>query len=241
MHTGQLHYMPMSWPIYALLFVALCILTVFIQIGLMRFVYNRLGISPGTAMLLLLASLLGSYVNIPVWQLPGEITGERVEFFGYRYIVQAGAEWPGTVIAINLGGAVIPILLSLFLLIKNRIWLPAIIATVAVSIVCHAVATPVKNAGIAIPVFIPPVAACIVSCLVAWRQAAPVAYVSGSLGTLIGADLMNLEAIQGLGTPIASIGGAGTFDGIFVSGIFAVILASFIGAISPGNHAKDAA
>ena len=89
MHTGQLHYMPMSSPIYALLFRRALYPYRFIQIGLMRFVYNRLGISPGTAMLLLLASLLGSYVNIPVWQLPGEITGERVEFFGYRYSVPA--------------------------------------------------------------------------------------------------------------------------------------------------------
>jgi uncharacterized membrane protein len=66
---------------------------------------------------------------------------------------------------------------------------------------------------------------------VAWTQAAPVAYVSGSLGTLIGADLMNFPAIRSLGTPVASIGGAGTFDGIFVTGIVAVILASIVGAI----------
>ena len=238
-HTGQLHYVPMSWPIYALLFIALSILTVLIQIGLMRFVYSRLGISPGTAMLLLFASLLGSYVNIPVTYLPA--VRKSIDIFGDGDIVLPDADWSGTLIAINLGGAVIPILLSLFLLVKNRIWLPAIIATAVVSVVCHAVAKPVEGAGIAIPVFIPPVAACIVSCLVAWRQAAPVAYVSGSLGTLIGADLMNFASIRELGTPIASIGGAGTFDGIFVTGIFAVILASLIGAISPGNHAKDAA
>jgi uncharacterized membrane protein len=70
-----------------------------------------------------------------------------------------------------------------------------------------------------------------VSCIVAWAEAPPVAYVSGSLGTLIGADLMNLDKIKGLGTPVVSIGGAGTFDGIFVTGLFAVILASLIGSI----------
>jgi uncharacterized membrane protein len=36
---------------------------------------------------------------------------------------------------------------------------------------------------------------------------------------------MNLDKIQGLGAPIASIGGAGTFDGIFLTGIIAVLLA----------------
>ena len=58
---------------------------------------------------------------------------------------------------------------------------------------------------------------------------AAVASVSGSLGTLIGADLLNLGRIQGLGAPVMSIGGAGTFDGIFLTGIMAVRLASFAG------------
>lgn len=49
------------------------------------------------------------------------------------------------------------------------------------------------------------------------------AYVSGSLGTLIGADLLNLDALRGLGAPVASIGGAGTFEGIFLTGIMAVL------------------
>ena len=58
---------------------------------------------------------------------------------------------------------------------------------------------------------------------------------------LIGADLMNLGAIRGLGTPVASIGGAGTFDGIFVTGIGAVLLASLIGALSHSPAAPDTA
>ena len=42
------------------------------------------------------------------------------------------------------------------------------------------------------------------------------------------ADLLNLKKISKLGAPIASIGGAGTFDGIFLTGIFAVVLAAFL-------------
>jgi uncharacterized membrane protein len=233
----------MPWPVYALLLIALGILTVLIQIGLVRYVYVRLGISPGTAMLLLLASLLGSYVNLPIAHLPEEtvVVAHHVDFFGMEYIVPEEVDWPGTIIAINFGGAVIPILLSLYLLLKNPIWLPAIVATAVVSAVCFAVAKPVEGAGITIPVFIPPAVACAASCIVAWRHAPAVAYVSGSLGTLIGADLMNLGAIRGLGTPVASIGGAGTFDGIFVTGIGAVLLASLIGALSHSAAARDAA
>jgi uncharacterized membrane protein len=46
---------------------------------------------------------------------------------------------------------------------------------------------------------------------------------------LIGADLLNLRKLQGLGAPIVSIGGAGTFDGIFVTGLMAVLLAGLTG------------
>jgi len=202
MHPGHLQYLPIAWPIYALLFVALGILTVLIQIRLIGYVYSRLGISPGTTMVLLFASLLGGYVNIPLAHFPDEtiVVAERVDIFGIEYILPAEVDWPGTIIAINLGGAVIPVLLSLYLLARNRIWLPGIAATAAVSAVCYALAKPVQGAGITIPVFIPPIAACAVSCIVAWNRAPAVAYVSGSLGTLIGADLMNLGKIQGLGT-----------------------------------------
>ncbi len=234
MPSSHLQYLPIPWPVYIFLLGALAVVAALIQIGLIRYVYARLGISPIAALLLLLASLFGAYINIPIWQLPGqtEVVGQRyADFFGFEYIVPTEVDWPGTIIAINVGGAVIPIALSLYLLFKNDIWLPAIIATAVVSAVCYAVAEPVRGAGIAIPLFIPPLVACGVSCIVAWSRAAPVAYVSGSLGTLIGADLMNFGAIRDLGTPVASIGGAGTFDGIFVTGIGAVLLAALIGSI----------
>jgi uncharacterized membrane protein len=243
MISSHLQYLPIPWPAYVILLAAVGVLSVLIQIGLIRYVYSRLGITPGTAMLLLLGSLLGGYVNIPIAHLPEEtvIVGERVDFFGMEYVVPTEVDWPGTIIAINLGGAIIPILLSLYLLAKNNIWVPAIIATAVVSAVCYALARPVPGAGIAIPIFIPPLVACVVSCAVAWSRAPAVAYVSGSVGTLIGADLMNLPNIRGLGAPVASIGGAGTFDGIFLTGIFAVILATWIGGPGVRKTTPDAA
>jgi uncharacterized membrane protein len=70
------------------------------------------------------------------------------------------------------------------------------------------------------------VAAAVIALLLSRTNAAALAYVSGSLGALIGADLLNLGNLQGLGAPVASIGGAGTFDGIFLTGILAVLIAS---------------
>ena len=232
MSSSHLQYLPLPWTVYLLLAGVLAVLVALIQIGAMRYVYARLGIRPTTALLLLLGSLIGAYINIPVKHFPEEtvVVKQRVEFFGFEYVIPTEVDWPGTIIAINVGGAVIPILLSVYLLVKSQIWIPGIIATAVVSAICYAIATPIPGAGIAIPIFIPPLVACAVSCIVSWQHAPAVAYVSGSLGTLIGADLLNLNAMRTLGAPVASIGGAGTFDGIFLTGIIAVLLASLIGS-----------
>jgi uncharacterized membrane protein len=58
------------------------------------------------------------------------------------------------------------------------------------------------------------------------REIAPlIAFSSGVLGTLIGADLLHLNDIRKITTGVASIGGAGTFDGIVLSGFIATLLA----------------
>lgn len=226
---GQMQYFPLAGPFFAILVGIFLIVVVLIQINVLRYAYTRLGISSGTALLLLLASLIGSYINIPVWEFSErEVqSGQEVIFFGVHYVVPVVVEWPGTVIALNVGGAIIPTLLSLYLLVKNNLWIRGIITTAVVTAIVYKLASPVPGVGIAVPIFVPPVATAIVAVLIARQHAATLAYVGGSLGTLIGADLLNLGVVQGLGAPVASIGGAGTFDGIFLTGILAVLLASF--------------
>lgn len=226
---SQMHYFPVAWPFLALLAGLLLVLVVLIQIGVLQYAYTRLGISSGAALLLLLSSLIGSYINIPVWEFPAHEVelGHEVTFFGMHYVVPVVVDWPGTIVAVNVGGAVIPTLLSLYLLAKNNLWVRGIITTAVVAAVVHYLAYPVKGVGIAVPTFVPPIVTAIAAVIIARYHAAALAYVGGSLGTLIGADLLNLDVVQGLGAPVASIGGAGTFDGIFVTGILAVLLASF--------------
>jgi uncharacterized membrane protein len=228
MHSSQLHYWPLSPTFLAILVGVLLALFVLIQLGILRYAYMRIGVGSRTALLLLLSSLVGSYVNIPVAQLPGQeiISGREITYFGMHYMVPVLVDWPGTVIAVNVGGAVIPVLMSLYLLRKNRLWGPGLIATACVAIVCHWLAHPVPGLGIALPVVVPTLATAVAALLLSRQHAAPLAYISGSLGTLIGADLLNLGKIQGLGAPVASIGGAGTFDGIFLTGVLAVLIAS---------------
>jgi uncharacterized membrane protein len=226
---GQMQYFPLAWPFFAILVGLFLVVVVLIQINVLRYVYTRLGIGSGTALLLLFASLLGSYINIPVWEFPERevLSGQEVIFFGVRYVVPAVIEWPGTVVALNVGGAVIPTLLSVYLLLKSHLWIRGIVTAAVVAAIVHMLAYPVPGVGIAVPIFVPPVVTAIVAILIAREHAAVLAYVGGSLGTLIGADLLNLGVVRGLGAPVASIGGAGTFDGIFLTGILAVLLTSF--------------
>jgi uncharacterized membrane protein len=152
-------------------------------------------------------------------------SGEVVDFFGMQYVVPLVVRSHGTVLAVNVGGAVIPTLMSAYLVIRYQLWLKAAIATVAIAFIIHTMATPVAGIGIAVPVFAPVVATAILAFILSREYAAPLAYIGGSMGTLVGADLLNLDKIGSLGAPVASIGGAGTFDGIFLTGILAVLLA----------------
>jgi uncharacterized membrane protein len=228
MHHSGFYYPPLTLPFYLALFVLFAVAVVVIEVGLVHYASERLGIGRRLIYLLLLLSLVGSYVNIPVARLPGErVETERVvsSYFGIRYAVPVIEESPGTVLAVNLGGAVIPTILSGYLLIKNRLYLEGLLGTVVVATVVHMVASPVRGVGIAVPIFIPPVVAVVVSLPMGWRTSAPLAYIAGTLGTLIGGDLLNLHMLPGLDAPVASIGGAGTFDGVFLTGVLAVLLA----------------
>jgi uncharacterized membrane protein len=229
--ANHLNYLPLSLPSFSVLAVLFVLVVVFVEIRLLRYAYLRAGVSSRFVFLVLLASLLGSYINIPIAQLPEQQTVTRhvIDFYGMQYAIPMEVEWPGTVIAVNVGGAVVPVLLSVYLLFSNRIWGSGLVAIAAVTALCHYLAHPVPGLGIAIPIFVPPITAATIALLLSPRHAAPLAYVGGSLGTLIGADILKLGQIQGLGAPVASIGGAGTFDGIFMTGVLAVLFASLVG------------
>lgn len=236
-----MHYMPLALPFIFAFFLLFALLVVLIEIGILGYAYQKIGVGRRYVFALLLLSLLGSYVNIPVAELPAEhiLSGRVITFYGIRYVVPMVINWPKTVIAVNLGGAVIPVILSLYLIIKNRLYFRSLLAVGVVAAVCHYMAHPVPGVGIAEPIFIPPLLAAALVILISREYAPPLAYVAGSLGVLIGADLLNLAKIRGLGAPVASIGGAGTFDGIFLSGIVAVLLASLLGRKPFKSRAAD--
>lgn len=198
-----------------------------VQIDLIVVVFSQIGIPTKYVFAALFATLIGSFINIPFKKIPQETMVEerRVRFFGFRYIVPVRKR-KETILAVNVGGAVIPVLLSGYLLFKTGLWGKALITTAFMTLITYRLARPVRGLGITLPFFAPPILAALASVIISGSQAPVVAYVCGTLGTLTGADLLNLNKITKLGAPVASIGGAGTFDGIFLTGIFAVLLAA---------------
>src|SRR6516225_2407377 len=146
MQLSQLQYFPLALPHFSLLVVLFIVLVVWIEVRALRLAYMNMGLSPHAAVLLLLASLFGSYLNIPVAQLAAQhvTSGREVWFFGMHYVIPVVVQSPG---------AVIPGLLSFYLLVRYELWVRGLLATAGVTVVCHMLAEPVPGLGIALPVF----------------------------------------------------------------------------------------
>ncbi|MBC7101025.1 MAG: DUF1614 domain-containing protein [Methanobacteriales archaeon] len=196
--------------------------------GSVMIAFTRLGIPPPLAYSLFWLSLIGSSINIPIKEWISEVEEIReIRFFGINYRIPYHG-MKKTVLAVNLGGAIIPLTIVAYELLRlsgnPHLLSNSILGIIIVTVVCKIFARPIKGLGIAIPAFIPPITAAITALIIGGENPVVVAYISGTMGALIGADILNLHRIKDLGAPIASIGGAGTFDGIFLSGIIAVLL-----------------
>lgn len=218
-----------NWYFVVLGLVVLVIL-ILIFSGLISVAFSAAG--DAALVIILVGSLVGSFINIPLYKTKSNqplVREEYVRWFGITYrIPRVSYEETYTEVDVNVGGALIPAGMSVFLLVisPTSIVLDSLIGVLAVTVVTHLVARPVKGVGIETPTFVPPIAAAFAALILSPAHPAVIAYVSGTLGALIGADLLNLGKIPDLGAPVASIGGAGTFDGVFVTGIIAVLLAS---------------
>jgi uncharacterized membrane protein len=183
------------------LLLLLAVFILLIELRILRYAYRKIGVPPRYMLAVLVLSFVGSWINIPLYR-----DGRSV-------------------VAINVGGALVPILVSTYLFFRTRMPGRMLIGTAIVAVIAHALARIVPGVGIALPILVPPLAAAGVALVLSFRRAPPVAYVAGSMGTLIGADITNLHRVAEMGAPVLAIGGAGTFDGIFLTGILAGLLA----------------
>ncbi|WDE07130.1 DUF1614 domain-containing protein [Thalassomonas viridans] len=201
---------------------------IFMDIMLLALV--KLGIPPFFGLFVILAIVAGSFINIPLKR--------------YRFREQVNPRWSGLygldprflplrrkhnemVIAVNVGGCVVPLVLALYQLGRLFIAGGLLMAVLAVFInilICYHLSKVKPGVGILLPAFYPGIIAGLCGLLLYPQNPSAVAFCSGILGPLIGADLFNLKQIIRLRTGTASIGGAGTFDGIVISGFIALLL-----------------
>jgi uncharacterized membrane protein len=189
----------------------------------------KLHLSPEATLLLMMAMIVGGLVNIPVKR----IAHERMVPVHPLAIYGLGGLWPAMrrerretiLVAVasrrasrstNCRGS--------WRRARRCSW-PCSSQALSILRCATFLARPVQGVGILLPGLVPAAVAAILALIFAPGEAAPVAYIAGVAGPLIGADLFHLKEIEQSTVGMASIGGAGTFDGIVLSGIVAAYLA----------------
>ncbi len=218
---------------FALLFLGVLLLLPFLLANAMLAALGKLGLGPTSSILIAGGIFLGGAMNVPVGRVEHERTVEYLpnRLLGlHRLFSRPVQQRTYTVIAVNVGGCLVPTALAGYqvarLTMEAPTVLPAALLSLIVNVaVCYYVARPVPDTGITMPPIVPAGAAALCALLLTPEWAPPVAFMAGVLGPLLGADILHLDDIAEIGTGMASIGGAGTFDGIVLSGLVATLLA----------------
>jgi uncharacterized membrane protein len=196
------------------LIIIIPLLLIFAFLLISEEAFEVIGFRFRQAVLMTVGALVGSFINIPIIPL-----GDAV-------------------IAVNVGGCIIPLFITFELVAKHRTRAVHTLAAIAaVSLITFYFAVPVPGVGITMPFYIAPLAGAAVGLLISrgCGTAPALAYAGGTVGTLLGADIFNLmnptvlTSLTVIAGTTLSIGGAGIFDGIFVTGIIAVALAAYFG------------
>lgn len=238
-----------AFPPLILIFLVVVVLFglfVFLPMSIMAAAFDKLGLTGGQGLAVFLATIVGSGMNLPLMRSTRLVRGTDAapasRFFQFSrqlnrvrfgHSQEDDLVLTEQLVAVNVGGCIVPCLLSAWFLWQMSAagqlgaWLG--LCVLVCTLACYLLARPMPGIGIGVPVLLPPAVAAITAILLAPDHLAPrAAYMAGTLGTLIGADLLHLANRRTwalLDAPVLSIGGAGTFDGIFLAGIIAVLLA----------------
>lgn len=199
-----------------------------------------LGFPPIIAILFIFASLFGGLVNIGFMEFTSDepiVVYDEIRFFGFRWVFPRIIHHRKTILAVNVGGAIIPMIISLILLFytipnydSNPIftYIKILFATLFVTVFVNKFSIVRRGIGVLVPLFIPVMSTVIITLLLypilSVSNPFVIAYTSGTFGTIIGADILNLKRILRGYSQVISIGGAGTFDGIFMTGVMSILL-----------------
>ena len=220
-----------------LLVVGLIIILIpLLLLGMIGAAFTKLGFSWVTAIAVVLLMLFGSYVNIPLYRIKREMVRMAPDSSA---IFGSGSSWPAdpvweTIVSVNFGGAILPLCISLYLLYQavsitsTSLLVPVGAGILIVALVTFFATRPVPGLGLGVPQLIPALTALLMGMLLfggAGIYATVVAFVSGTIGTLVGGNIARLNRIKDLEVPEMSIGGAGTFGAIFICCILPALIA----------------
>lgn len=228
--------------ILLLLILAIPVVLIYIFLRLSETAFEIVGFDHWHASLAVFGSVLGSLVDIPLGTSSFSTYPEWYIALASMISQDFPTKFHPIYLAINLGGCIIPLAISAHLLLRGRANpIKAAVGVAAVAAITYWAAAAVPGEGIELPFWLSPTLAAIFGLVLAggYRGAPPLAYISGTLGTLLGADILSLltpgilPALSPLSITkakplVLSIGGAGVFDGIFLTGIIAVLLAAGI-------------
>lgn len=230
----------------ALLFmVVLFFLFVFLPVSMVAEAFSKLGLTTAQGLLMFIAILVGRLVNIPFHTSERLVVvpGPRTVSYGLdeagrpiQIERESGNELKKQVFAVNVGGFIMPVLLSLTFLVRQHMvyqadgvyaWIVFVMVMVAAG--CYALAKSDPYTGMRIPLVLPALITFVCVYFFVPGQFRPVAaYVAGTMGAVLGGNIIPLlipRFRNSVGTPLVSIGGPGTFGGVFVAGILSVLLA----------------
>jgi len=196
--------------------VSLPILTIYLIYLLLTRAFRYLGFSGLESTIIVIISFIFTFPII---------------LFGYDISNIAIFSYNNWIVGINTGGALIPVLLSFYLISKKKIsYKQVIIATIIVTIITYFITKPEPTKGIVAEFpwwLLPAVFACISSIILFkknFAKGATLAYSSSTFGVLIGADFLHLpELLSNTPTKLAVI-----FDLIFLTGVLAVLIYGII-------------
>ncbi len=213
-------FFPVSIILFIILILFLPILLILIQLNIIQIAYGNLGFSPFQAFLFLILSLIGSTINIPIYKKQIENPVIDNDFL----LPFMKKQLNSYTLAINVGGFLIPFLITLKLM-PNLPFDKVLMGVFIVSLVSYLSSQPVKHTGIRVAFLLPLIATLFTAHIfVDPIIRAKYAFVIGTMGILIGADIMHLNKMEKIGAGVLSIGGAGVFDSIFFIGILSAFI-----------------
>jgi len=220
-------YLPVTLLLFLLFLLLFPFIWLTIALDVVEVAVAKLGFSSGVALLLFAAMILGSTINIPLYEKVSRVSlvPDFSELWVRRFWgIPLHRIEQKTIVALNIGGGLIPTLLAVYELTRSNPWMISIVSAI-VTLVSYYSAQIVPGIGIQINALVAPLTAAMVSLLLTGGHgAAPIAFTGGVLGTLIGVDLLHLRKIELMTPGVLSIGGAGVFDGIALCGLFALLL-----------------